>query len=73
MSIQMSDGTGLSIWFDQGFGYWTVPRGDGRWERAGVLNFPFLGGIQQQAEAIASPKVVVAGQRFATHLFMSMK
>lgn len=73
MGIQMSDGTGLSIWFDQGFGYWTVPRGDGRWERAGVLNFPFLGSIHQQAEAIASPNVVVAGQRFATHLFMSMK
>ena len=71
LAIQMSDGSAVSIWLDQGFGYWSVPRGDGRSERAGILNFPFFAGPEQQAEAIASPKVVIAGQRFPTHLFLS--
>ncbi|MET3464562.1 DEAD/DEAH box helicase [Variovorax atrisoli] len=70
LEIEFGDGSELTVWFDQGFGYWTVPR-DPNLRRSGILDFPFSASASDQGESIASPKASVTGQRFTTHVFIS--
>lgn len=70
LEIEFIDGSDLTVWFDQGFGYWTVPR-DPSLRRSGMLDFPFSASASAQGEAIASSKASVVGQRFTTHVFVS--
>jgi hypothetical protein len=69
--ISLEDGAEVSLWFDQGFGYWATPR-DFRLDRAGLTSFPFSGEAAKQGEALASPKLSVVGQTYPTHIFLSV-
>ena len=64
-----TEGHRLRIWFDQGFGYWVVPRAQGRSGAGYLSRFVFADSVTMQGEAIGDGKCFVEGQSFATQIF----
>ena len=71
IQIKFENSSELTCWFDQGFGYWVVPR-DSHMSRSGLLEFPFTKSLSEQGQAIASAKAAVNGQKFTTHMFIAL-
>lgn len=68
LEIGAEGGNKLRIWFDQGFGYWSPKRVDGRGAHY-LARFPFSESIPRQGRALGQGQCSVEGQSFSTHVF----
>ncbi len=69
LELRTNQGKKLKVWFDQGFGYWVVPRSAGRSSMGQQTRFQFNEPVSFQGEDIGEGKVLVEGQTFATQIF----
>ncbi|MDO9597458.1 MAG: DEAD/DEAH box helicase [Azoarcus sp.] len=65
LDLHLQDGGVVKLWFDQGFGYWHVPR-DG-----GGGHFRFNASAEQQGEYIACMSGRIEGQGYETYVFVA--
>ncbi len=65
LDLHLQDGGVVQLWFDQGFGYWHVPR-DG-----GGGHFRFNASAEQQGESIARMSGRIEGQGYETYVFVA--
>jgi ATP-dependent helicase YprA (DUF1998 family) len=65
LDVHLSGGDVVKLWFDQGFGYWHMPR-DG-----GGGYFRFSAPAEQQGESVACLAGRIQGQGYETYVFVS--
>ena len=69
LEVGTTHGKKLKVWFDQGFGYWVVPRTAGKSGNGQHTWFQFNEPVSLQGKDIGEGRVLVEGQTFATQIF----
>jgi len=72
LEIGMESGVKLKIWFDQGFGYWVVPKSTSRTSSTANTRFRFNELASFQGEEISKAQVLIEGQAFSTQIFFEI-
>jgi DEAD/DEAH box helicase domain-containing protein len=69
LELGTTQGKKLKVWFDQGFGYWVVPRTAGKSGNGQHTRFQFNEPTSLQGKEIGEGRLLVEGQTFATQIF----
>jgi hypothetical protein len=72
LEIGLESGAKLKIWFDQGFGYWVVPKNTSRSSSTTNTRFRFSEPAPFQGDEISKAQVLVEGQAFSTQIFFEI-
>jgi DEAD/DEAH box helicase domain-containing protein len=72
LEIGMESGAKLKIWFDQGFGYWVVPKNTSRSSSTANTRFRFNEPASFQGAEISNAQVMIEGQAFSTQIFFEI-
>ena len=72
LEIGLESGVKLKIWFDQGFGYWVVPKSTSRSSSTANTRFRFNEPASFQGAEISNAQVLIEGQAFPTQIFFEI-
>ena len=72
LEIGLESGVKLKIWFDQGFGYWMVPKSTSRTSSTANTRFRFNEPPSFQGDEISKAQVLIEGQAFSTQIFFEV-
>jgi DEAD/DEAH box helicase domain-containing protein len=70
LNIRYTDGSELSIWFDQGMSYWSLARS---LHRSSLSFFATDRGTEEIAESLAEIRVSVEGHELPTQIFVDLQ
>ena len=70
LNIRYSDGSEISIWFDQGMSYWSLARS---LHRSSLSFFATDRGTEEIAESLAEIRVPVEGHELPTQIFVDLQ
>jgi DEAD/DEAH box helicase domain-containing protein len=74
LHIGLLDGSGVTLWLDQGFSFWTLPRGGSQPSSGvGTNTFPFGQSALTQGAAIAAGHAKVLGYGHVSPMFLAVK